>query len=63
MNREIAGKAAQLIREFKGKGVTLDIPEAVIASTCILDDLVLVTYNRKHYPISELEFYPFTIKS
>jgi len=63
VNREIAGKAAQLIREYKGKGVTLDIPDAVIASTCILHDLILVTYNRKHYPIKELEFYPVKIKS
>ena len=62
VDREIAGKAAQLIREFKGKGVTLDIPDAVIASTCILHDLILVTCNRKHYPIKELEFYPLTIK-
>jgi len=61
VNREIAGKAAQLIREFKGRGVMLDIPDAVIASTCILYDLILVTFNRKHYPIRELEFYPVTI--
>jgi predicted nucleic acid-binding protein len=62
VNREVAGKAAQLIREYKGRGVTLDIPDAVIASTCILHDLILVTYNRKHYSITELEFYPVTIK-
>jgi predicted nucleic acid-binding protein len=62
VNMEIAGKAAQLIREFKGKGVTLNIPDAIIASTCILYHLVLVTYNRKHYPIAELEFYPITVK-
>jgi predicted nucleic acid-binding protein len=54
---EVASKAAQLIREYKSKGVTLDIPDAVIASTCILHDLILVTYNRKHYPITGLEFY------
>jgi predicted nucleic acid-binding protein len=57
VNREVASKAAQLIREYRGKGVTLDIPDAVIAATCILNDMVLVTYNRKHYPIKELEFY------
>ena len=62
VNREIAGKAAQLIREYKGKRVTLDIPDAIIASTCILYNLILVTYNRKHYPIAELEFYPPTQK-
>jgi len=62
VNREVASKAAQLIREYRGKGVTLDIPDAVIASTCILHDLILVTYNRRHYPIRGLEFYPVTIK-
>jgi predicted nucleic acid-binding protein len=62
VNREIASKAAQLLREYKGKGVTLDIPDAVIASTCIFHDLILVTYNRKHYPIRELEFYPLPNK-
>lgn len=62
INREIASKAARLIREYKGKRVTLDIRDAVIASTCMLHDLILVTYNRKHYPITGLEFYPLSIK-
>lgn len=57
VNIEIANKAAQLIREHRLKGVTLNLPDAIIASTCILYDLVLVTYNTKHYPISEIEFY------
>ncbi len=58
VNREIANEAAKLIREYKAKGVTLDLPDAVIASTCILYDLILVTYNTKHYPIKELKFHP-----
>jgi predicted nucleic acid-binding protein len=56
VNTEIAKIATQLIREYKVKGVTIDIPDSIIASTCILHDLILVTYNRKHYPISELKF-------
>jgi predicted nucleic acid-binding protein len=59
VNREIANKAAQLIREYRATGVTIDLPDAVIASTCILHDLALVTYNTKHYPIPELKFHPF----
>ncbi len=58
VDREIASKAAQLIREHKGKGMTMDLPDAVIASTCILHNLILVTYNTKHYPIKELKFHP-----
>ena len=59
VNMEIANHAARLIREYRTKGVTLDLPDAIIASTCILlHDLTLVTYNTKHYPIAELKFYP-----
>src|SRR4030043_1442146 len=57
LNTEIAKIAAGLIREHRMKGVTMDIPDAVIASTCIMYDLILVTYNRKHYPITELKFH------
>ena len=57
VNMDIAKIAAQLIRDYKAKGVTMDIPDSIIASTCILHDLTLVTYNRKHYPISGLKFH------
>lgn len=58
INMEIANKAAQLIREYKAKGITIDLPDVIIASTCIVHDLTLVTYNTKHYPITELKFHP-----
>jgi len=57
VNMDMAKIAAQLIRQYKAKGVTIDIPDSIIASTCILHDLILVTYNRRHYPISELKFH------
>ncbi len=60
VNREIANKAAQLIREYKIKGITIDLPDAVIAGTCILHDLILATLNKKHYPIPQLRFHSFT---
>lgn len=58
VNLEIANKAAHLISEYRIKGITVDIPDAVIAGTCILHDLVLVTFNTKHYPFEGIEFYP-----
>jgi len=60
VNREVANQAALLIREYKAKGIRIEVPDAVIAGTCILHDLVLVTYNTKHYPIPELKFHPVT---
>ena len=58
VDMEIASKAGQLIRRYKARGVTLDLPDSVIAATCILFELILVTYNTKHYPISEIKFHP-----
>ena len=58
VNFGIANKAAQLIREYGSKGITVDLPDAVIGSTCILHDLFLVTYNTKHYPFKEIKFHP-----
>ena len=58
VNTEIANKAAKLIREYKAKGITLDLPDAIIAGTCMVNDLILVTYHTKHYPISGLKFHP-----
>lgn len=58
VNREIATNTAKLIREYRAKGTTLDLPDAIIASTCMIHDLILVTYNTKHYPIAELKFHP-----
>ena len=58
VNMEIADKAAQLIRRHKTRGVILDLPDSVIAATCILHELILVTYNTKHYPIPEIKFHP-----
>lgn len=58
VTRQIAGKAGIMVREQRTKGVTLDLPDAVIAATCHLHDLILVTYNKKHYPIAGLTFHP-----
>jgi predicted nucleic acid-binding protein len=58
VDREIASKAAQLVRESKGKGTTVDLPDAIIAGTCILNRMTLVTYNIRHYAFEELRLHP-----
>jgi predicted nucleic acid-binding protein len=57
VDMETVNKAAQLIRRSKAKGITLDLPDSIIAATCILHDLILVTHNTKHYPLSEIKFH------
>lgn len=61
VNMEIANKAAQIIREHKFKGTTIDLPDAVIAATCLLYDLILVTFNTKHYPVAGIKFHNYPL--
>ncbi len=58
INWEVADRSARLVREYKSKGQTLGVADALIAGTCLYHDLTLVTYNRKYYPIAELSIYP-----
>lgn len=57
IDRIIANKAGELLREYKRKGITLGINDTIIGATCLTYNLVLVTYNRRDYPFKELKFY------
>ena len=63
VTKQIAEKAAVSIREQRAKGVTIDLPDAIIAATCILHRFTLVTYNKKHYPFPSLAFHPLPLLS
>ena len=56
LDRKIANKAGEYIREYKRKGVTLLLPDALIAATCTINNIPLATYNTKHYPMPEIKF-------
>jgi predicted nucleic acid-binding protein len=58
VNREVAALSAKIVREQKSKGLTLGLGGAVITGTCLLNNLTLVTYYRKHYPVETPEFFP-----
>jgi len=60
LNRVIANKAGGYIREFRKKGITLPLVDTLIATTCIINNLVLVTYDTKHYSIPDLKLWPFS---
>ncbi len=53
----IADLAGEYIRRYRAKGITLDKPDAIIGATAVHHGLVLVTYNRKHFPMPELRCY------
>ncbi len=54
VSKAIARQAAQYILKYKSRGRMIDFVDAVIAATCLAEDLTLVTYNLKHYPMPEI---------
>lgn len=58
VNRATANMAGKYIRKYRSKGITLPLVDTLIAITCIISNLILVTYDTKHYPISDLKIFP-----
>ena len=48
-NLETAKLAGDMIRDLRNKGITLALADAIIAAVVIQNDLILVTYNKRHY--------------
>ena len=56
---DIARQAGEWRRKFRAKGRDLSLPDAIIGATAHLHDLVLVTENRKDFPMPGLRvFFP-----
>jgi len=54
---EIGRIGAFYVREYKKKGVTLNLIDCLVAATCVLNNLILVTYNKRHFEIPGLKLY------
>ncbi len=54
ITKNIARHAGRLKFEWARKGVTLSTPDTTIAAVALAHKLILITDNRKHYPMPEL---------
>ncbi len=52
-----ADLAGNLIYRYRRQGVTVDVPDALIAATALGQGLVLLTYNPRHFSMPELHLY------
>jgi len=59
VDRAIAEKATEYIKAYQDVK-NPDFVDAIIAATAVVHDLALVTYNRRHYPMPGIRFYPPT---
>ena len=57
VTKEIAKEAGEYKRIYRKKGVTLSLPDVSIAAVAISNGLILLTDNRKHYPMPEINLY------
>lgn len=55
IEEKVADMAGEYIRLFRKEGVTINIPDALIAATAVINDLVLVTLNLKDYPMKDVK--------
>ncbi|MGB9883017.1 MAG: type II toxin-antitoxin system VapC family toxin [Microgenomates group bacterium] len=49
IDEKIAEKFGQLRKQLKEKGEAIEDIDIFIAATCIINNLILVTYNKKHF--------------
>ncbi len=55
---KIARLAGRLRFDYAQEGISLSLPDTLIAATALEHGLTLITENRKHFPMPELSLYP-----
>ena len=55
---EIADLAGEFRYEFLRKGLDIDLADHIIAATALVNNLTLVTFNKKDFPHKNLQLYP-----
>ncbi|MEO6191661.1 MAG: type II toxin-antitoxin system VapC family toxin [Thermoanaerobaculia bacterium] len=53
-----ADRAGEICRGFRGRGITLALPDALIGATALLTSTPLYTCNPRHYPMPDLDLRP-----
>jgi predicted nucleic acid-binding protein len=60
---EIARQAGLLRRDWQKKGQTLSYTDVTIAAVALSNEVLLLTDNRKHFPMPELQLLPLPERS
>ena len=58
LDGDVADRAGDYVRECRTEGITVSVPDAIIAATATRHRLTLVTFNPKHFPIGGLSLFP-----
>jgi predicted nucleic acid-binding protein len=55
---DVARKAGLLRGEYRRKGASLSLADATLAALAMTEQMILVTANRKDFPMPDLVLYP-----
>jgi len=55
LDRSTAQLAGSSLRKYRGKGISLSLADVIIGATAVIQDLILVTYNTRHYPMAGIQ--------
>ena len=50
----VADLAGRYLKQYRDRGASLELADALIAATTVIQGLTLVTYNVSHFPMPEL---------
>jgi hypothetical protein len=50
--------AGSFLRKYPGKGISLSLADVIIGATAVIQGLILVTYNTRHYPMAGIQILP-----
>ena len=59
---DVARLAGELKNRWSKKGHTLLLPDVTVAAVALANGLTLLTDNRKHFPMRELELMPLPVE-
>lgn len=57
----VADQAGRWIYQYARRGIQFAFADALIAATAAIHDLTLVTTNARHFPMEDLQVYPFQV--
>ncbi len=55
VDRAAADRAGELVRVYRARGVTIDLPDALIGATALESEIPLYTCNPRHFPMTDLD--------
>ena len=62
VDQVVADRAGEIVRSHRGRGLTIDLPDALIGATALEAEIPLYTCNPRHFPMKGLDLREVAVK-